>query len=385
MTRALILPILLLCAGSAWAAPKKKAADKTEEKEEEPKAAPVVTTGAATTKLGLEYNLTLSRADHGLEKESADDKPKPTTDIALRSLKLKLTGAFNDKAEYKVSVDFANAAEPIEYAKATAWLAKSFGISAGKETVNQGGFEQKNSAYDTVILSPYNSALTPLAISAGVLELNLKVAGMITLQVVQDKPVPQRDTTGIVADDRPAQPAVTLEWLGDIKAIHPLVQLGSYDSGRSKFFDVGMGLTLSSFKLFGDVLYDMRGGKYPDLTSTKGEKKALDTTYRLIAFEAALELKKVHELFLRATSFEVDQPEDSTTGLENRGYNSAPDNLDDDALTVALGFRFGLVQRYFRPFVAVTDQMARFKQATDPSATETRSELALQVGVTGEM
>lgn len=366
--------------------PKPKAA--TEAPAENPEEAPhepdAALTGA-TTKISMNgitakasayYRLELRRDDHGLEATDGYT-PTGTTTIAVPDFKIGLDGELNHHLSYSILIDTVNS-DTLEIGKVAWTINPTFTLVLGVDTVNQGGFENKFKGYNTIYLSPYAANLLPLPGSAPAVAVQAKIAGTVTVQLVEDKPTPG-------SNDPPMQPAMTVEWLGQFGEIQPLAQVGVYGNGNSKYVSLGANYATKSMQATLDYVMDFHSIRY----GAGAKAKRLDTVYNNIVLEYWYKNLAAAEPFVKFIAFAAAEPDEKSLGLEDVSYNpydaDGKPTLDDNATILSLGARMPLEGDALVPYAAVDLVAASFQKPSDPTATEDRGQIVVQLGVAGAL
>jgi hypothetical protein len=327
-----------------------------------------------TARASAYYRLELRRDDHGLEATEGYT-PSGTTTIRVPDFKLGLDGELNRRLSYTILIDTVNQ-DTLELGKVTWAVNPVLSVVLGVDYVNQGGFENKLEGYDTIYLSPYCERLMPLPGSAASFAVQAKVAGTVTMQLVEGK--------GTDATNDPAmQPAMTLEWLGGFGAVAPLVQFGVYNNGNSKYVAVGAQYASKTVQATFDYVMDFHATKIAD--------KRLETVYNNVVAEAWYKGFALAHPFVKFIAFAAAEPEDSALGLEDVSYNSAVDAdgrpvIDDNANVLSFGARFPIGEAdHLVPYAAMDLVTATFQDPADPKATEDRGQIIMQLGASGAL
>lgn len=384
--------VLTLMTGPALAQePKAKAKGKAKGKSAPAEEAPVQEVHAASdnpgavtkismnglsAKAGAYYRLELRRDDHGLEATEGYT-PSGTTTVKVNDFKLGLDGEMSARLSYAVLIDVVNA-DTLELGKVLWAFNPQVTFILGVDYVNQGGYENRFQGYNSIYLSPYCAALMPLPTSAPTFSAQAKVAGTVTLQLIEDQP-----TAG--SADPKMQPAVTLEWLGQYGEIAPLAQVGVYGNGNSKFLALGVNYANKTMQATFDYVMDFHSTRYGGGSNVK----RLDTVYNNIVLEGWYKNLTAAEPFVKFMAFAAVEPDDKDFGLEDISYNSqGPDGeavLDDNANILSLGARVPMEGDDLVPYAALDLVTATFQKPGDPTATEDRGQIILQLGVAGAL
>jgi hypothetical protein len=330
-----------------------------------------------TAKASAYYRLELRHDDHGLESTEGYDAT-PTTTIKAPDFKLGLDGELNHRLGYSILIDTVND-DTLEVGKVIWAFNPLLTFILGVDYVNQGGFENKLEGYNTIYLSPYCDHLLPLPGSAPAFAVQAKVAGTVTMQLVEDEPTPD-------SQDPPMQPAMTLEWLGSFGDLAPLAQLGVYGNGNSKYVAFGASYATKTLQATFDYVMDFHAVRY----GAGADTKRLETVYNNIVVEGWYMGLAAAEPFVKVVAFAAAEPDDKDLGLEDVSYNSGVDAegrpvLGDNANVISFGARFPVESDDLVPYAAMDLVTASFQDPTDPTATEDRGEIVMQLGVAGAL
>jgi len=368
-----------------------------------------VSIGGMSSRLSIMYRGQLDHQDHGLLKEAGQansDKPVKTTNIELNDLKVGLAGKLSARSDYDtvLNMNFQNSSSSthalIEKAVFNWWFIDMVGLTGGVDRINEGGWENKNHGYETMVLSPYTAAFLPLQTASHdsdkpVMALNVKAgdAGHVTLQLTDDTV----DTSGEHFSTENKQPAMTLEYMGDFGGIMPLVQFGSYDANHSKYFDLGVGLNMMNMGLYFDFMNDNRAHKVPG--------KTLTDNMQTISLDLSYTLPGVAKPFLKYATYNNKQgvtagdteakanPSLAAIGGEVTAAGGtmaqalaaaqSSDAFSDNGSVWSIGSEFLMEGNHYRPFLAFVGRSGKFLKGTTGTDSETKSDTSIKLGVLG--
>ncbi len=351
-----------------------------------------VHTLAKSMNLGLEYNAGLTFSDNKFTEVTGRDA-KTTSVINQNTANVKISGKLTDSADYFFRF---NSDHGWDYAKVTWWANDMLGVTAGRDKVKQGGLEARRSGYATIADSYYHDYLSPFRSYADTISLQVKAAGTLSLQLVNDQGsgTSTTVTTGPGADGEygtadddtyvvdPSkrydnlsnqQPATILEWAGQsFGGVMPLIQVGLYDY-KSMYFTVSGAYTMNGVDMALSVVSDQRNYQTVDAAGKKTDEKNAITS---VTAEGTFQTGSFRP-FAKIAYVDVKQ------NPTNAKANSSDSFIDDNGMMIHLGV-FGPEQGLMiRPYAALTYQSAKFaKSATEE---ETRSNMALSVGIAGEI
>ncbi|MGE0174866.1 MAG: hypothetical protein AB7T49_18890 [Oligoflexales bacterium] len=319
---------------------------------------------AQAPKLGFQYRTDIIHDDHGIEKTDTN-KPSKTTDLSLEAANLTATGSVNEKVSYDVNYSLAEGELAWGFVKYA--MMDMLTLEVGKDFTNQGGWDNYNWLYDTILVSPYTANSLPIP-DGDVLEAQFTTLGL-NLQLIND-----------TASGNGKQPAWTLEYMKAFGSITPLFQFGSYDLNKSKFFVLGLAFNANNLDLYFDYVMDQRdvGGDEHDTHSNI----VLDVAYTAGDYKP----------FVKVAKYDVKQA--GTDAKENAVPNPAadadgdgnPDGLPeingwftDHGMAYTVGMKYLGISKAFTPFVALIAHSGKFVDAAGDTSTRSNSQLRLGV------
>ena len=327
----------------------------------------------------------MTHSNHGFTKESGS-KPTATTNIDTQAFKLLLKGKLSDTVSFSAKYDAVKpgkSKEGLEYANVS-WMAMpQLSLLAGKDRVNQGGWENKETSVYTLVNSPYveyqNKATgMPFAKETSLFHLQFLGgdAATVTLQLVDDL-VKSSATSRAQFNKANRQPATVLEYQGKFGMLSPLVQVGNYDLGHSRFYTLGVKAKTGDFRAILD--YTMDNVKVDMTGSTKTAKitnLSLTGDYT-IASRAKVQIKYA--------DFNVDGPGTDVKG--NNAYDATNSSWEANALAdngqvIMLALWGQAHGQTFQPYVAAIQRSGKFLKTA--GGTESKSEMQLRLGVAGD-
>lgn len=352
--------------------------------------------GGLKGKVGLEMRGELYQHDKGLLKTD-DYSPSAQQKLEFQVLNLKLEGNINDKTEYKFRLNLIpkmdtkkNKPQIVDYATASWWPVKAFGLSIGQDKIRQGGWDNKLLNFRNVVGGGiYTTEHQPFAKFSPILDFHLKMAGKLTLEITNDV-LPEKDNHyGAHANAQwniESKPTWILEWIGDFKGFSPMVRYGSYDNDKSFYANIGARMETSKIDTYVDYVSDARSQKVILEGKDKDESKA--DTLSSINFDFKLKLKKAATPFLYVSQFDNAQAAyTDSKGAEHkdRKYNT-DGTWDDNGMVLGLGTYLNSFGDGFEPYFAIVQKSGKFldpKGAAegDPEKTKGKSESYIKLGV----
>ncbi len=354
-----------------------------------------VTSDANSMKIGGEFRSELIYDDHGLEKATGFT-PDKTTTIQVTNANIKMSGNVNKDTEYAFRFNLLNpsaANGPLDYGYGTHWFSKMVGMSIGKMRVMQGGYDNMDSNYrshtHSVLVAGGNLAMpdyTPM------IEVGLKVAGDVKLQLVNDVTV----GGGTGEWNQSVHPTWVLGWMGQFGGIFPMIDIGSFDNNKSRWFDMGIKTSMAGLNATLDYYNQSRVHKDTDPTDPKKNKESADTLSS-IALNVGYEVKGMMTPWLHFSTFENKQADDKDVGREDlktnsNGVGAGGDpvyNWDDNGTVIGVGADLAMMGKGWTPFVAVVSTSGKFDKNLGAASTtpkeESKSNTMLKIGILGEI
>ncbi len=353
-----------------------------------------VTTDANSMKVGGEFRSELIYDDHGLEKATGFT-PDKTTTIQVTNANIKMAGNVNKDTEYAFRFNLLNPSSangPLDYGYGTHWFSKTLAMSIGKMRVMQGGYDHMDANYrshtTSVLVSGRNLAMpdyTPM------IQVGLKVAGDVKLQLLNDVTV----GGGTGEWNQSVHPTWVLGWMGQFGGIYPMIDIGSFDNNKSRWFDVGIKTSMAGLNATLDYYNQSRVHKDPDPSDPKKNKESADTATS-IALNVGYEVKGMMTPWLHFSTFENKQADDKDLGREDLKTNSngvsaggTVYNWDDNGTVIGVGADLAMMGKGWTPFVAVVSTSGKFDKNLDASGTtpkeESKSNTQFKIGVLGEI
>ena len=245
-------------------------------------------------------------------------------------------------------------------------------------------------SHTTAVLDQGNLAFadyTPM------IALSMKVAGEVKLQLVNDVHGNKGDATD-AHWNKTEHPTWILGWMGQFGGIYPMVDIGSYDNNKSRYFDVGVKTAMAGLNATLDFHSDSEVFKGAD---AKGKAKGFTETKTGLALNVAYEMKGSMTPWFHYSSFDAKQPTDKDAGLEDAKTNSyvaasgsTPGHYtwDDNGSVIGVGADFAFMGKGWTPYVAIVTQSGKFDKNLGKGAKveeESKSEMNLKLGVLGEI
>jgi hypothetical protein len=336
---------------------------------------------AAGPKISSEIRASLKSSDNQLYKVDGGTTPVRTNNFGVDRLKLQLKGNVDESTDYRLRLDLNNpTAGLVDYAYGTWWATKQVGIRMGKDKVQQGGiFNMTNGVYD--ISAPIYAANQPHATYKPMLDVELKIAGTISLQLFDDQaPAAAQWHT---ADQ---QPAFAVAYIGDFSGSTPRLQFGSYDNNHSMYVSAGSGIKLAGIDGFVNYIYDRQSHKD---SATSADPKDKYDVLTSIEVGAKYAVTKQIEPSLNVSVFDrkqdgTDSKVNSVTPATTAGAKPTV-NWDDNGTVVTLA-AFYHASAHAHPFFAYDMKSGKFAKNFVATSTiaETHTEMTTRLGMAVE-
>lgn len=348
-----------------------------------------VTTDASSMKVGGEFRSELIYDDHGLEKATGFT-PDKTTTIQVSNANIKMSGNVNKDTEYAFRFNLLNpSTTPLDYGYGTHWFSKMVGFSMGKMRVMQGGYDHMDRNYRSHTTAVVDGSLA-MADYAPMIELGLKVAGDVKFQLINDVTTATRGEW-----NKTAHPTWVLGWMGSFGGIAPMVDIGSFDNNKSRWFDLGIKTSMAGLNATLDYYNQALAHKGED---KDGKAKAVTDTLTSIALNVSYEVKGMMTPWLHFSTFDNKQADDKDSGSEDLKTNG-PTTKDasgkvsydwsDNGQVIGVGADFAMMGKGWTPFVALVSTSGKFDKNNGATGTtpkeESKSNTQIKLGVLGEI
>jgi hypothetical protein len=357
-----------------------------------------VSTAADSAKLGAEFRSELLYDNHQLNKEDGAPTPKATTNLEVQTARLKLRGNLNKETEYAFRINVLRPAPvaagggPLDYGYGTHWFTDMFGWSFGKMKVLQGGWDQADGGFRDHAVGVYRASLLPFRDYEAMTAIHLKVAGKLTLQVMNDANQGQGDATNIDASKTVAEwnkgshPTYDLGWAGDFNGIMPLIDFGAYDNQKSMWFDVGIKAKLAGVDASLDFSQNSFAHKRADAA---GKAKAVKDVGTNIALRAGYEVPGVVKPILYFATYDNKQGADSVTGAKDLKFNSRNPTTgvkaqNDNGQTIGVSADVLSLGKNWSPYLALVNQSGKWADPKKPDSAKSYSDMTVRFGALGE-
>lgn len=338
-----------------------------------------VTTASKSMKISGEFRAEARYQDHGFKKLK-DQSADKTTTVEVQTVKVKLSGKLDDKTEAKFRFNLYNAkSTPLDYGYLTHWCTDTFGFSAGKMKVMQGGWDSIDSSFKDHWTGAYMDS-RPFDTNDPMIAMHMKMAGQINVQVLND--VTTKDKTGEWNDS--AHPTVALGWLGDLGSVAPIVELGSYDNNKSRWIDVGMKTDLSGLKLRVDLRDQLIGRKG---TGDDGKAKLEADKAQGATLLASYEIQDFGNPWIYFSNYDKKQYDVDVEGnLVTKDTDGKKFyKFTDNGRVMGAGLDFTSFGKNWTPYLALIVSTAKF---IDPEIStdevESKRQTQMRAGVLGE-
>jgi hypothetical protein len=337
-------------------------------------------------KFGYELRTGATYDDKGFQK--VDGAPDPSKSIAfnVERAKLKLTGDLTQNVSLYIRSGLSPAANVLDYAALTVKLTDIFSVTAGRSRFLMDGWEYYYLNSDYVgSVTPFLSGKTAIMpqIAATALEVHAKLAGTVTLQLTDDA-VMVKNAAGTRASgghftETSKQPAINLQWMGDLGAIKPIVQWGSYDTNHSMHY--GLGVAFKQDMLFAWFNY-AADNQVRKVTSDKNETDIRTN----ISFHAEYQVGD-YKPFVRGLLFDVKQ---GGTDLKANTAATAKDlsaDIDDNLTNYTVGLQYMGWGETFKPYFGYVAHMANFykDRASGMDDNSSKSQSLIKLGVMSKL
>jgi hypothetical protein len=358
-----------------------------------PDAAPTtvnVTTSAASLTVGGEFRSELNYNDKGLTKVKGYT-PDAASNLKIDTVKLKLAGKLNDSTDFKFRFNLAGPKSskdvgytPLDYGYGTHNIGKMFSFAIGKQKVLQGGWDQIDNSFKSHVQGVYADHFA-VGKYEPMLTLNLKVAGNVALQVIND--VYGAKVDGDKRWNKKQKLTAVLGWVGDLGMVKPLLTIGSYDNQKSRWIDLGVKVSASALTATVDVKLDSIAGKGVDAAL---KAKELTDTATSITAKAAYDIKNAAAPWIYVSTYDKAQFKDDSLGkkdLKVNDYDAATKTatLSDNALSWGVGADLNGFGKGWFPYLAVVGVSGKFTDASDATKEETRTETQFRIGAFAEI
>jgi hypothetical protein len=347
-----------------------------------------VTTDANSMKVGGEFRSELIYDDHGFQKAEGFT-PDKTTTIQVTNVNLKMAGNVNSNTEYAFRfnlLDPGQGSPLLQYGYGTHWFSKMVGFSIGRMKTMQGGYDNMDASYRSHTTAVLAGNLA-FADYEDMIALTLKVAGEVKLQILNDHTVASGGEW-----NKSAHPTWVLGWMGEFGGIHPMIDIGSYDNNKSRYFDVAIKTAMAGLNASLD--YHNNNVVHKVMDGTKAKEEADVRT--AIALNVGYEVKGVATPWLHFSTFDNKQADNKDFAMEDRkvnGYDTDASGAkiptwDDNGQVIGVGADLAMMGKGWNPFVALVIQSGKFDKNAGAGAKveeETKSNTWLKLGVLGEI
>lgn len=332
-----------------------------------------VTTGAETAKLGGEFRAELKYDNNQLYKETGYT-PKAATTLDVNTAKVKLKGNLNKETEYAFRFNInptATSPSPFDYGYGTHWFGETFGWSFGKMKVVQGGWDQLDGGFKDHAVGQYRAKNLPFADYSEMMAFHVKAAGKLSLQVLNDYTKTSADPNRVAEWNSGTHPTYALGWAGDFNGIMPLVDFGTFDNQKSRWFDVGIKAKLAGVDASLDFGQKTVGHKVVKASDPKKNDNKQDTATN-IALRAGYEIAGAAKPWLYFSTYDNKQHTKDVKGnkvVEATATSPASYGWKDNGQTIGVGADLLSMGKNWNPYLAVVMQSGKFLDATGDKAT----------------
>ena len=223
--------------------------------------------------VGGEYQVNATYSNDGLNAPKASKR----SEVNLKGLKLAFRGNLNDTTTLTVLYKAKESA--LERFYLTSKVSEALDVTLGQQKIKVYGLHRRLSSGTTTPVVGAYLAANPLTDKVAI-DLTYKILGTVSLQAVEDyakcsdsTTSTVNATTGTVSTATTTscsswntagvqkQPALAFEWLGSFGDLQPLVQVASYDLGKSATASAGLRYKTESTELYVDLTRDRRVAK----------------------------------------------------------------------------------------------------------------------------
>jgi len=321
---------------------------------------------------------------------SATDKSGTKSFIGQQAFaNLTASGSLSEKVKYDSEVQLIKAGggvpancmgSMVRTAQATWWHSDMFSVAIGCSKVKSGGwdFAMYNEAQTIRPFNPANSVsvhagdpafsyVPNMASFNPSIELGLHMFGDLTLQILND-------TIGGTAADwnTRTQQTWNLEWKGDIAGIRPIIQYGTYDSGHSSHFDVGLMLDIAGFGLTADYMSVSHSVK---TAKTGGGSESKINAGNRFSLEVSYAMKGMMTPSLYYSNY-MNKPKVDLKA------NTKPGTWDHEGQVIGVSVALNSISANYSPYVAIDMQSGKFIDPVGSSTKKTKSDLIVRLGAT---
>jgi hypothetical protein len=252
-------------------------------------------------------------------------------------------------------------------------------VVVGRDFANQGGWDNFNWLYDTMMVSPYTEAFMPFS-NNDMVEFQFNSIGL-NLQLVNDEPLDGSHN----GSDR--QPAWILEYTKAFGPVTPLIQYGSYDLNKSYYLAAGLAYNDSGLDVYFDYVMDKRALPNDLDKQNTHTNIVLDLAYTAGDFKPFVKFAK-YDVKQEGTDLKANTIVNDPDTAGNESIESVDTlsglgkNYSDNATSYAVGTKFLGISPSFIPFLAINSISGKF--ANSASKETTRTDMTIRAGVYGQ-
>jgi hypothetical protein len=356
-----------------------------------------VTTGALTTEINGDFRSELIMDDHGLEKIGTA-KPDRTTNLQVSNAQVILHGNYNKDTDYAFRFNLLNpgGGVPLDYGYGTHWFSKMIGFSIGKMRVMQGGWDHMDSDYRTMAMGVYSQNLAYNDFDP-MFAFHVKVGGTLTLQLLNDVTTANSPEPTPGEYNKNEHPTWVVGWLGEFGPIKPLVDFGSYDNNKSRWFDIAIKTSMNG--LNATLGYWDKNQVHKYVSASDATKKVDDPDHSTsITLNVSYEVKHLMTPWFYFSTFDNAEADDKNVApaVKDIDYNADPtkdatgnvvQHFNDNGMVWGIGVEMNDMGKGWTPFLSIVNTSGKFKKIPGDatSETETRSDMTYSLGVLGEI
>jgi len=347
-----------------------------------------VVSAADSTKIGLNFRSEINRNDNGLQKVKDTKAPSASTTLAVQYLQVKLKGNLNKETEYSFRFNlldpYPTKGGPLDYGFGTHWFTDMVGFSIGKQRIMQGGWDTFDTDYRSHLTGAYanNLAFSSYEYAAA---LHIKAAGVVNIQLLNDKVTPAAPTGGIDASwNKKANPTLAIGWLGDFGVVKPLLEYGTFDNQKSMYIDVGVKAEVSNLL----VRFDYRNEAYSHRVSDAADAKAKSKVDKGNAYTllASYDVNQTVTPWGYFSAYDKKEYVDTKTNSFKAASatSSAAPVWDDNKTVWGVGVDVvGPLGKGWTPYLAYVSTSGKFLDEQKTGSKVTRTDGQVRLGVLG--
>jgi hypothetical protein len=338
-------------------------------------------TKPAWPKFGYELRTGMTHDDKGFQKVEGAADPSSALGMNIERAKLSLDGEVSSNISYYIRLNLNATANALDLLMLNAKMTDNFSIGLGRNKTLIDGFENiyLNNDYVASVI-PYLTGKTVIApaVSANVIELHYKLAGLIKLQMTDDT-LMVKDATGRKSGgyytEVSKQPAMNLQWIGEFGSLKPLIQYGTYDTNHSNHYSLGFAFKQENILAWVNYATDNQVSK-----NAAGEE---ETDARSnISFHAEYQIGS-YRPFVRGMIFDVKQDGTDLKANSSATVKDLAGEIDDNLTNYTAGAFYTGWGESFKPYLGYVGHQAKFYEDLSAGSAETvsKTQTMIKLGV----